>query len=70
MSAHFHQEDEFKARLDTGLWWKIFRRTLRLKRFLVPLALCAIAIATCDAGFAHITRWTIDAAVEIGRAHV
>lgn len=68
MSAHFHQEDEFKARLDTGLWWKIFRRTLRLKRFLVPLALCAIAIATCDAGFAHITRWTIDAAVENGSA--
>lgn len=68
MSAPFHQEDEFKARLDTGLWWKIFQRALRLKRFLVPLALCAIAIATCDAGFAHITRWTIDAAVENGSA--
>ncbi|HRP06498.1 MAG TPA: ABC transporter transmembrane domain-containing protein, partial [Opitutaceae bacterium] len=68
MSAPFHQEDEFKARLDTGLWWKIFRRTLQLKRFLVPLALCAIAIATCDAAFALITRWTIDAAVEHGSA--
>ncbi|MBP7141256.1 MAG: ABC transporter ATP-binding protein [Opitutaceae bacterium] len=68
MSTHLHQEDDFKARLDTGLWWKLFQRTLRLKRFLVPLTLCAIAIAVCDAGFAHITRWTIDAVVEGGSA--
>lgn len=68
MSAQFQHEDEFKARLDTGLWWKLFKRALGLKRYLVPLALCAIAIAVCDAGFAQITRWTIDAVVEGGSA--
>ena len=68
MSSAFHQEDEFKAKLDTGLWWKLFQRALHLKRFLIPLAVCAIAIAVCDATFAHITRWTIDAVVQGGGA--
>ena len=68
MSSAFHQEDEFKAKLDTGLWWKLFQRALHLKRFLIPLAVCAIAIAVCDATFAHITRWTIDAVVAGGSA--
>jgi len=68
MSSAFHQEDEFKAKLDTGLWWKLFQRALHLKRFLIPLAVCAVAIAVCDAGFAHLTRWTIDAVVEGGPA--
>ncbi|HRE82547.1 MAG TPA: ABC transporter transmembrane domain-containing protein, partial [Opitutaceae bacterium] len=66
MTASFHQEDEFKAKLDAGLWWKLFQRALHLKRFLIPLAACAILIAVCDAGFAHLTRWTIDAALEGG----
>jgi ATP-binding cassette subfamily B protein len=66
MTAPLHQEDEFKARLDAGLWWKLVRRALHLKRFIVPLAIAAIAIALCDAAFAHITRWTIDGVVKGG----
>ena len=66
MSATFHQEDEFKARLDAGLWWKIFRRALHLKRFLIPLFATAMVIATCDAGFVHVTRWVIDGVVRDG----
>ncbi len=68
MSSSIRQEDEFQSRLDTGLWWKLFKRALHLKRFLVPLALCAIAIAVCDATFAHLTRWTIDAVIDGGGA--
>jgi ATP-binding cassette subfamily B protein len=66
MSASFPQEDEFKARLDAGLWWKIFRRALRLKRFLIPLFVTAIVMASCDAGFVHVTRWVIDGVVRDG----
>ena len=62
----FQQEDEFKARLDAGLWWKIFKRALHLKRYLVPLFITAILIAACDAAFAHITRWVIDGVVRDG----
>ncbi|MBL9192603.1 MAG: ABC transporter ATP-binding protein [Opitutaceae bacterium] len=66
MSSAFQQEDEFKAKLDTGLWWKLFQRALHLKRFLVPLAIAAVAIALCDAAFAHVTRWTIDGVLRDG----
>lgn len=68
MSAQFHQEDEFQTRLDTGLWWKIFRRALQFKRYLIPLAICAVLIAMCDAGFALTTRWVIDGVVRDGAA--
>lgn len=66
MSAQFHQEDEFQAKLDTGLWWKIFRRALQFKRYLIPLGISAVLIAMCDAGFAHVTRWVIDGVVRDG----
>jgi ATP-binding cassette subfamily B protein len=66
MSAHLHQEDEFKARLDAGLWLKIFRRALRFKRLLVPLFITAIIIAVCDASFVQITRWVIDGVIREG----
>ncbi|HEY0946289.1 MAG TPA: ABC transporter ATP-binding protein [Opitutaceae bacterium] len=61
-----HPEDDFKARLDAGLWWKIFRRALRMRRYLWPLFITAVIIAACDAGFAHITRWVIDGVVRDG----
>ena len=61
-----HQEDDFKARLDAGLWWKLFRRALRMKRHIWPLALSALVIAACDASFAHITRWVIDGVLRDG----
>ncbi|MEO6874896.1 MAG: ABC transporter ATP-binding protein, partial [Opitutaceae bacterium] len=63
MSAPFHQEDEFQAKLDTGLWWKIFRRALCFKRLLFPLLAAAVILAVCDATFVQITRWVIDGVV-------
>lgn len=68
MSAQFHQEDEFSARLDTGLWWKIFRRSLRYKHQLYPLFASAVVLAVCDALFVQITRWVIDGVVRDGAA--
>jgi ATP-binding cassette subfamily B protein len=68
MSAQFQQEDTFSAKLDAGLWWKIFRRAFHLKRYLIPLAIGAVVIAVCDAGFAHVTRWVIDGVVRDGAA--
>jgi ATP-binding cassette, subfamily B, bacterial len=68
MSDSFHPEDEFRAKLDAGLWWKLFQRALRLKRYLVPLAITAVLIAACDAAFAHVTRWVIDGVVRDGAA--
>jgi ATP-binding cassette subfamily B protein len=63
--ALLHQ-DEFKARLDAGLWGKIFRRALPLKRFLIPLFVTAVLTAMCDASFALTTRWVIDGVVAHG----
>jgi len=54
------QQDEFKARLDAGLWGRIFRRALHLRRFLIPLFVTAVLTAICDASFALVTRWVID----------
>lgn len=66
MSAPQQPEDEFRARLDAGLWLKIFRRALRFKRLLYPLFFTAVGIAVCDASFAQITRWVIDGVVRDG----
>lgn len=66
MSAAFQQEDEFKAKLDAGLWWKIIRRAFHLKRYLIPLLISALVLAICDASFALITRWVIDGVVRDG----
>lgn len=66
MSAQFHQEDEFRDRLDTGLWWKIFRRALQYKRLLFPLFATAVILAVCDASFVQITRWVIDGVIHDG----
>ncbi|HRI80986.1 MAG TPA: ABC transporter ATP-binding protein [Opitutaceae bacterium] len=68
MPAPFHQEDDFKARLDAGLWWKLLRRAFHLKRYLIPLFLSALVLAVCDASFALITRWVIDGVVRDGTA--
>lgn len=59
-------EDEFRAKLDAGLWWKIFRRALHLRRYLGPLFVTAILLAACDAAFAHVTRWVIDGVMRDG----
>jgi ATP-binding cassette subfamily B protein len=66
MSAQYPQEDDFKSRIDAGLWWKIIRRALHLKRFLIPLFLAAFILAVCDSSFAFITRWVIDGVIRDG----
>lgn len=66
MSASLQPEDEFKSRLDAGLWLRLFRRSLKLKRYLYPMIATAIMIAACDAAFAHINRWVIDGVVRDG----
>jgi ATP-binding cassette, subfamily B, bacterial len=66
MSSQIQQEDDFKAKLDAGLWWKIIRRALHLKRYLVPLFFAALLLAVGDSSFAFITRWVIDGVVRDG----
>ncbi len=66
MSAPAQPEDDFKARLDAGLWWKILRRAFHLKRYLIPLFIASLILAICDAAFALITRWVIDGVVRDG----
>jgi ATP-binding cassette, subfamily B, bacterial len=66
MPVPFHQEDDFKAKLDAGLWWKIIRRALHLKRLLIPLFFASLLLAICDASFALITRWVIDGVIRDG----
>jgi ATP-binding cassette subfamily B protein len=66
MSTFSAQDDDFKAKLDAGLWWKIFRRALHLKRFLVPLFFASLILAACDASFAFVTRWVIDGVIQDG----
>ena len=66
MPAHLLHEDEFHARLDAGLWWKVFQHALRLKHLLIPLGITAMGIAALDASFAQVTRFTIDAVVQHG----
>lgn len=68
MSAQFHQEDEYHSRLDTGLWWKIFRRALKFPRLLYPLFFTAVILAVCDASYVQVTRWVIDGVVRDGAA--
>jgi ATP-binding cassette subfamily B protein len=57
------QEDVFSSRLDLRLWGRLFRHALPHRRLVVPLAVSAILIAICDASFALITRWAVDAVV-------
>jgi len=66
MAAEPQLQDEFKARLDAGLWGRVFRRALRLKSLLIPLFVTAVMVAVCDAGFALTTRWVIDGVVARG----
>ncbi len=67
MSTSLPAEDDFKAKLDAGLWWKIVRRAFHLKRFLIPLFIVSLGMAICDASFAFITRWVIDGVIQQGR---
>ncbi|RYD38082.1 MAG: ABC transporter ATP-binding protein [Verrucomicrobiaceae bacterium] len=62
------QEDVFSERIDFRLWGRLFRHALPHRRLLVPLAASAVLIAICDASFALITRWAVDAVVGGGGA--
>ena len=68
MSANLPPEDDFKAKLDAGLWWKLIQRALKMKRLLYPLAVAAVVIAACDAAFGLVTRWVVDGVVRDGAA--
>ncbi len=57
------QEDVFSERLDLSLWARVFRHALPYKRLLIPLAITSVVIALCDASFALVTRWAVDAVV-------
>ncbi|HUG12992.1 MAG TPA: ABC transporter ATP-binding protein [Opitutaceae bacterium] len=70
MSADIHMEDEFKPKLDLGLWRKIFRHALAHPRILAWLASSCILIAMADASFALLTKWVIDDATLHGGAHL
>jgi ATP-binding cassette, subfamily B, bacterial len=59
-------EDDFKAKLDAGLWGKLIRRAFAKKRMIYPLICVGVLIAACDVGFALVTRWVIDGVVRDG----
>lgn len=65
-AAPLPPEDDFKARLDAGLWWKLLRRALALPRLMYPLGAMGVIIAACEASFIHVTRWVIDGVVRDG----
>ena len=66
MSAHQPPEDDFKAKLDAGLWGKLIRRAFQKKAMIYPLIVTGVLIAACDVGFALVTRWVIDGVVRDG----
>jgi ATP-binding cassette subfamily B protein len=68
MSGQFQMEDEFKPKLDFGLWRRIFRHALEHPRILAWLATSCFLIAAADASFALITKWVIDDATLNGGA--
>ena len=70
MSAQFQMEDEFKPKLDLGLWRRVFRHALGHPRILAWLATSCFLIAMADASFALITKWVIDDATLNGGANL
>lgn len=62
------QEDDFQARLDLGLWRRVFAHALAYKGQLTALAIAAVTIAGVDASFALVTRSAIDEVVASGPA--
>lgn len=63
---HEPQEDVFSDRLDLSLWGRVFRHALPYRRLLIPLAFSAVLVALCDASFALVTRWAVDAVAATG----
>jgi len=66
MAAPQPPEDDFKAKLDAGLWWKLILRAFQRKRMIYPLIVVAVFIAGCDIAFTLVTRWVIDGVVQEG----
>lgn len=66
MSDQQPPEDDFKAKLDAGLWWKLIRRAFEKKRLIYPLIFVGVLIAACDVAFGLVTRWVIDGVVRDG----
>jgi len=70
MSEQFQMEDEFKPRLDFGLWRRIFQHALPHRKILIRLCTACVIIAAADASFALVTKWVIDDATLNGGAHL
>lgn len=66
MSGLQPPEDDFKAKLDAGLWWKLIRRAFAKKWMVYPLIFAGVFIAGCDIAFTLVTRWVIDGVVQQG----
>ncbi len=66
MPAPIENDDSFDSRFDVRLWWRIGKRALTYRRYLIPLFVLAIVLAICDVSFAHATRWTIDGVMRDG----
>ncbi|MDR2862282.1 MAG: ABC transporter ATP-binding protein/permease [Puniceicoccales bacterium] len=67
-AAISHQEDEFRANLDAGLWIKVFKRALRVRNYLLLLLFAAIVTSLIESSLVFLIRWAIDGAVEHGTA--
>lgn len=70
MNAQFQMEDEFKPKLDFGLWRQIFSHALSHRSLLIRLAISCVVIAAADASFALVTKWVIDDATLNGGARI
>lgn len=54
-------EEEFHAKIDFGLWRRIFRFALAHKRLLVPLVVFSVLLSAADSLFPIATKLAIDA---------
>ena len=54
--SHWLEEEDYSGHLDWRVWGKVLRRVLGYKRYVVPLALTALAVAWIDAAFPLVTR--------------
>jgi ATP-binding cassette, subfamily B, bacterial len=64
MSEQLIQEDEYRSRLDLGLWRKILARARPYQKQLVGLAVSGVLVAAVDAVLPRVTGLIIDAATQ------
>ena len=67
MSQYFHEDDDYRGRLDLALWRRIFGHTRPYRRALIGLGVSGAVIAGTDALFPLAIGALIDEAVGEGR---